>query len=1287
MSSSRENGGADQQNGPPRKSGPKTYALHFGESDYPYDDGAILANRKALYLYIPMSFFHSNAVTLHNLAIDDADSKKYWHQAIENFIEMARTAYESSMRDEPSVVVLLHMLESQEAAYRTSGLMLVAYIRNPGWTAGQVQQDLLKKNLHDLQERKKAGGKKGASQETRYESQNLLNVYDLMRCMGAKNMATDNYERERQSIESLELSDESHPLNPLVTYSWHRAIALTMGAHDRYAQESTWFEGSMNARIHKIPDRNRCLRITHDKLRVNYLMHTFLPHREIDRMPVEDNVQKSMKGLVRQMPGVDVAGMGSSYYAAYGYRGNARQLYSAKVLHEANTTKLASIKERYLRKKADQSVSSQQLADDLNSEMEEFYSEALKEFEIYFSEQGEHSANVASAYQYYRQMCQKSGTMYRRFDKVTTNLSYLGDWVVVMHMLFEKVFKVSTAHQLLFVALMASYNASDPDRKRKLHFLLMGPPGVSKSFILDLVKLMNMPDTVTNLLHKTLRSQTSEGDFDETVEQQHEVGYDWLGTNTSGVGAQTKRSDHEATTKNVMDSGITNTHEMYFDENNTRRERTLTRLMNSVYMWCTNAFRSQVVPEVLDRMYVVDMPGHQRPGRSLRDLACEEDHPSFGQLQEHALDFTRRMHCILFIINLMIKCGILPTVSTANSKAMFHAVLSRGDTVGIGNTQCTRRMNRNLAMCRALCVVRAGLYTFSSILVPGSVPSELRHRMNLSHINQEHADQEALGIGAGPIRPETALEITSSGRKLPDEVDQVGEDDMQAVHKALQSARVEEQTPVPFAPPVRLTDFANVRWFLQDDDLTIPVLALSLNENQYVDRLQCAVVHALIHKRLPKLTKVFKRSDLYTDKDEAKAEAQRSDAERRQMEKRLADEREKAYQHYSYELPESVGTSVVDEVSVTNNLIASGLIEASDVAMRRVDSPGPDARPSMLDPARVDKYRLICRDVFRNVDEDKYIATRKLAKELMPHVRPRSRFEDVHRVLMTLTATPILLPSEANKEVYGETPTVMAIEVQGTDLLISKGLLEENRPDPFRHHLIEVLSHHQTVPATYLYGAPDVRRPYELGVVNIYPRADKQLERSVSFVNTYTYLSKGWISNIGGSSQGVADLSMKVFEPRPEKTDDAPTEHLLWAECVQQLGGTRKIVENFGLAPDTIMSKRLVTLTRRFRCLWQQRQLEKGDSVARYGRCPAILGVYPACLDNFGLIHPKTEKPMISDEQAVLASGVSCLSQLNSMMKEMNLTYSAPRGAKRICMVDDMDDGPAYSGGHAVLVG
>src|ERR1700712_4181749 len=116
-----------QMAGAGTRRGPRVKPLVFWQRDYPFSDSGLLAGRKAMYLYVPMAYFHSNAVTLHNLSITDQLSKKYWHQVIENFIEMAHSAHDSSMRDEPSVVVLLHMLESQEAAYRTSGLLLTAY--------------------------------------------------------------------------------------------------------------------------------------------------------------------------------------------------------------------------------------------------------------------------------------------------------------------------------------------------------------------------------------------------------------------------------------------------------------------------------------------------------------------------------------------------------------------------------------------------------------------------------------------------------------------------------------------------------------------------------------------------------------------------------------------------------------------------------------------------------------------------------------------------------------------------------------------------------------------------------------------------------------------------------------------------------------------------------------------------------------------------------------------------------------------------------------------------------
>lgn len=249
----------------------------------------------------------------------------------------------------------------------------------------------------------------------------------------------------------------------------------------------------------------------------------------------------------------------------------------------------------------------------------------------------------------------------------------------------EDVYLVSTVHDKVLINAFCSWNAADPSRGRKFNVLNHGAAAKSKSYSSDIVEEWSVKGVAQCYSYKTLRSDTSNGNFDGSVTIMHELTRTWMGwsdklkSKMASVGG----SEAQEQFKERVTGGIVRIHEMVRDDKTGKRvEKDIVRLSNGTFILNTNDNVYEYSSAILSRFYCQMFRSHARYGREPIDLMSLNETEEQKEKHKRTTLFMNWIHCNIIIVNEMIETGVLAPINTNYSGAMLLRVLHEAGKLG-----------------------------------------------------------------------------------------------------------------------------------------------------------------------------------------------------------------------------------------------------------------------------------------------------------------------------------------------------------------------------------------------------------------------------------------------------------------------------------------------------------------------------------------------------------------------------------------------------------------------------
>lgn len=172
-----------------------------------------------------------------------------------------------------------------------------------------------------------------------------------------------------------------------------------------------------------------------------------------------------------------------------------------------------------------------QLQDMLSVSMLHFIDDCAKHFSYIFSKINEEQSPYKKAcIDFFENFKEENQNRFCwKFDKISSNLSLWEDFLCNMMTNLEHVYRVSTVHDKILIIWLCTLNASDPSRSKKFNILNHGAAAKSKSYSCEIGEEWSIPGTAQSYTYKTLRSDTSKGNYDAGITIMHELTRGWMG--------------------------------------------------------------------------------------------------------------------------------------------------------------------------------------------------------------------------------------------------------------------------------------------------------------------------------------------------------------------------------------------------------------------------------------------------------------------------------------------------------------------------------------------------------------------------------------------------------------------------------------------------------------------------------------------------------------------------------------------------------------------------------------
>lgn len=296
--------------------------------------------------------------------------------------------------------------------------------------------------------------------------------------------------------------------------------------------------------------------------------------------------------------------------------------------------------------------------------------------------------------------------------KKCANLTTFADSIAVLMQEFEHVYSVSTLHSVCLIGYASYMNAYDTNRREKLHIIITGKYGTSKSFIIMLLKRLGVPGTLQTLSYMSANADNVNGDNDYLVEcweEAPQVIFKWANDKGQEDRFKSKLTAGEQEVRlNMMGVYKTPTAEILHNK------------CNGPIIACTNHSVDDISPAMLSRFLVVTVGGYMREHNTIIEKIASADmaSDSLRQREQAIQDQFRRNQYLVFMIFQLIQIGALPPIDLSLAHCIFTSTLKRSAASGLSNCFDPRHYNRLLLMYKVLVVLNAISVAFD---YPGSV--------------------------------------------------------------------------------------------------------------------------------------------------------------------------------------------------------------------------------------------------------------------------------------------------------------------------------------------------------------------------------------------------------------------------------------------------------------------------------------------------------------------------------------------------------------------------------------
>ena len=197
-------------------------------------------------------------------------------------------------------------------------------------------------------------------------------------------------------------------------------------------------------------------------------------------------------------------------------------------------------------------------------------------------------------------------------------LSYFGNMIAEDMESLERDFFLQTSHTIFIRLAVAALNAYWYARKLHLNVSMLGGGASGKSHLLDLIREIFIPDTVTKVSHATEKASTVDEDNNDHITLYHEAPPQFLGQGSKNADQQT--GSHIL--KDMLTSCEVNSSSIAVDDFGRRRATACSSECSGVILLATNECATNVPQPVRSRSMMIDV---NQARRAVFDLQTMND--------------------------------------------------------------------------------------------------------------------------------------------------------------------------------------------------------------------------------------------------------------------------------------------------------------------------------------------------------------------------------------------------------------------------------------------------------------------------------------------------------------------------------------------------------------------------------------------------------------------------------------------------------------------------------------
>jgi len=317
--------------------------------------------------------------------------------------------------------------------------------------------------------------------------------------------------------------------------------------------------------------------------------------------------------------------------------------------------------------------------------------------------------------------------------KFTTNMSLSSEWAIRLLWHAETIHYCYVGHEMVLVAMISQLGTYGNDRTNKFLYLALGPPGLAKSYTLNITYDFAIPGSVDRAMTESKLSDTAAQCLDYIIKHWHELDDARLGVKPgNGNGKQNGPVDDIT---NHFKSRISEGWVMHKYMNLDRLTGERTEVNVKISANCgtlanSNSRRDMINPAIADRFHIVTFLDYDRPDKTLQQCteAARCASPAIQKLQ---LNNQAQMHLMQYRVALtgfLMRLEVLPPVNTIWAEKIFDSVIRRILFVTGQRKLPNRLTNRMVAAVRSLTIINAIYILFDSQVSPlRDKPFELQH--------------------------------------------------------------------------------------------------------------------------------------------------------------------------------------------------------------------------------------------------------------------------------------------------------------------------------------------------------------------------------------------------------------------------------------------------------------------------------------------------------------------------------------------------------------------------------